>query len=164
MTRVSILGLTDYTSGHVWDDLVLPDGVDRQDVIDYICSECAEISLLYSRPETVQRKIGIWSRKNLANWRRILKALTEDYDPLHNYDRYEDWTDDGKTSVAGFNQAAGMTDRDAAQTTHKGHLYGNIGVTTAAQMIAGEMEVRTQYTLQDAILASFKNDFCVLVY
>ena len=112
----------------------------------------------------MQRKIGIWSRKNLANWRRILKALTEEYDPLHNYDRYEDWTDDGKTQVAGFNQAAGMTDRDAAQTAHKGHLYGNIGVTTAAQMIAGEMEVRTQYTLQDAILASFKNDFCVLVY
>lgn len=164
MVRMSILGLDNYTNGAVWDLLTLPDGADRSLITDYIDQECAELGLVYTDPDTVRSMIGVWSRKNLDNWGRILTALTEEYNPLHNYDRIEEWTDAGKTQVAGFDLDSGMADRDAGQSTHSGRIRGNIGVTTAAQMIAGELDIRTQHTFADVILNSFKNSFCILVY
>ena len=164
MIRLSILGLTEYTEGHVWDDFTVPAGIDRQDAIDNILAECAELSLVYTEQATVQMLIGLWSRKQAFNWEQLLKALEQAYNPLHNYDRHEEWTDSGSSQVAGFNESAGMADRDAAESDHKGHLYGNIGVTTAAQMLSGEMDVRTKYNVLDAIAQSFKDQFCIQIY
>lgn len=164
MVRLSILGLNEWTDGHVWDRFDVPDGVSRQDAIDNIMMECAELSLVYPDPDTMTFMIGLWCRKQMDNWTQIQKALKTSYDPLHNYDRHEEWKDTGASQVAGFNQSADMADRDAAQSDHTGHIYGNIGVTTAAQMIAGEMDVRMSYNLLDAITQSFKDQFCVQVY
>ena len=164
MVRMSILGLDNYTNGAVWDLLALPDDADRSLIIAYIEQECAELGLLYTDPDTVRSMIGVWSRKNLDNWGRILTALTEEYNPLHNYDRIEEWTDAGKTQVAGFDLDSGMADRDAGQSTHTGRVRGNIGVVSSATMLSGEIEVRMQYTFADVILDSFKKSFCILVY
>lgn len=164
MVRLSILGLNEYTDGHVWDLFDVPEGVSRQDCIDNIMAQCAELSLVYPHPSTMKFMIGLWTRKNMDNWVQMKKALETEYDPLHNYDRHEEWSDTGSSQVAGFNQDADLADRDAAQSDHTGHIYGNIGVTTAAQMIAGEMDIRTRFNLLDVICDSFKDEFCVQVY
>ena len=164
MTRLSILGLNEYTDGHVWDQFETPEEISRQDAIDAILMECAELSLVYTDPDTVTGMIGLWCRKQMENWRHIAQALLEEYNPLHNYDRHEEWTDKGQTQVAGFNQSADMADKDAAESDHKGHIYGNIGTVTSAEMILGEMDVRMRYTVLDAIVNSFKDSFCIQVY
>ena len=164
MVRLSILGLNEYTDGHVWDLFDVPEGVSRQDCIDNIMAQCAELSLVYPHPAAMKVMIGLWTRKNMNNWVQLKKALETEYDPLHNYDRHEEWRDTGASQVAGFNQDADLADRDAAQSDHTGHMYGNIGVTTAAQMIAGEMDIRTRFNLLDVICDSFKDEFCVQVY
>lgn len=172
MPKISILGLDEYTEGHVWDDLVLPVGTDANLVRGYICMQCAELGLVYTDPATMQTMIGIWSNKNLDSWTRIKTALDEQYNPTYNYDRHEDWTDSSSgtssTEVAGFNYSAGMADRDAAHSsgtgTHSGHIFGNIGVVSAMSLIREELELRSNFTLYDTILESFKNQFCILVY
>lgn len=218
MERLSILGLTSYDP-HIWDFFYLPSGANRQACIDYITQNCAEIGLVYSRPETMRDMIRVWSTTNLDGWKRIWLAMTENYNPLHNYDRYEEWTDNsagtssgttgstvsgtesrtssGTTSgtvtdkVAGFNQGAGLATKGEQTTSgtnsdtvtgststtangnnsnsttdnssHSGHLYGNIGVTTSATMLKEEQEVR-QLSFYDIILKSFKDNFCVQIY
>lgn len=164
MVRLSILGLNEYTEGHVWDSFDVPDGVSRQDAIDNIMMECAELSLVYPDPDTMTFMIGLWCRKQMDNWTQIQKALETSYDPLHNYDRHEEWKDTGASQVAGFNQSADMADRDAAQSDHTGHIYGNIGVMTSQAMVAEEVQLRLRYNLLDAITQSFKDQFCVQVY
>lgn len=164
MTRLSILGLNELTNGSVWDRLIVPDGIDRDNLINNILMECAELGLVYTDPDTMKNMIGIWSRKEQINWIQLKKALESEYDPLHNYDRHEEWRDTGSSQVAGFNQDAGMADRDAAQSDHTGHIFGNIGVTMATQMALSETAMRIQTNLLDAITQSFKNQFCVQVY
>ena len=44
------------------------------------------------------------------------------------------------------------------------HSYGNIGVTTAQQMITAELDLRTRWTLAGVILESFKRTMCVGVW
>ena len=46
---------------------------------------------------------------------------------------------------------------------HSGHLYGNIGVTTAAQMLTEERELY-KWDVYSAITQEFKEKFCVMVY
>lgn len=178
-SRLSIMGLYLYDNT-VFDELELPAGVDRQRVIDTIITDLAELSLVYADGDTMRKLIGIWSSAHVANWARIYRALSEDYNPLHNYDRHEEWEDNAtasaqgsdKKSVAGFNQAAGLVDTEQseqdtsseAQTLRNGHLYGNIGVTTSAQMLEGEINVRERFNIYDLISQSFKQKFCVMIY
>lgn len=178
MERLSILGVSKYRSD-IWENFQVPMGVSRQNAIDSILMECAELGLVYTDPDILKQQITLWSAKELPGWKRMQLALSKDYDPLHNYDRYEDWTDTGnasatgqnRNSVAGFNQSSGLATRDQSDQdtssnssgTHKGHLYGNIGVTTSAQMLEGELEIRQQNMI-DIIVCSFKNNLCVQVY
>ena len=89
------------------------------------------------------------------------------------------------TKQPGYNTAAGMvttqevdtnTSENAQQSnvsyvkdsenhinTRNGHLYGNIGVTTAAQMLTEEREL-DKWDVYQAITQEFKYKFCVLVY
>lgn len=46
---------------------------------------------------------------------------------------------------------------------HSGHLYGNIGVTTAAQMLTEERELY-KWDVYAAIAQEFKAKFCIMVY
>lgn len=46
---------------------------------------------------------------------------------------------------------------------HSGHLYGNIGVTTAAQMLTEERDLY-KWDVYAAITQEFKEKFCVMVY
>ena len=180
--RLSILGVTKYRID-IWEFFQVPLGVSRQNAIDSILIECAELGLVYTDPDILKQQIALWSAKELPGWKRMQLAFSEDYNPLHNFDRYEEWTDSGTASgsgtgqstnkVAGFNQSAGLADRDSTNQssssnssssgTHKGHLYGNIGVTTAAQMLEGELQIRQQNMI-DIIVNSFKNNLCVQVY
>ncbi len=182
-SRMSILGLYNYRPD-VFDDMTVPAGVVKSRVVDTILMECAEIGLTYAQPDIMKRMIKTWSYNKLPAWERILTALQEQYDPLHNYDRHETWTDTGSanasasgsnsTKVAGFNSSAALADRESnTQSTssnssssgaHTGHTYGNIGVTTSAQMLQGEIDVRTANDMYEIILQSFKNAFCVQMY
>lgn len=178
LDRLSILAMTRYDP-HIWNGFYLPTGANRQEAIDFICWQCAEIGLTYTEPATLKEAIRIWSTANQDGWSRIWLAMTENYNPLHNYDRYEEWTDTGSASatgqntnkVAGFNQSAGMADRDRSDSSssssssgaHSGHLFGNIGVTTSATMLKEEQEVR-QLSFYEIICKSFKDNFCVQVY
>ena len=174
MARLSILGLYNYRPD-IFDNMTVPTGVVKSRVIDTILMECAEIGLTYSNPDVMKQMIKTWSYNKLPAWKRIWDALEE----------HETWTDTGsatgsgsgstQTKVAGFNSATpSTTDRDSTtQSTssnssssgsHTGHIYGNIGVTTSAQMLQGEIDVRLANDMYQIICQSFKNEFCVQIY
>lgn len=89
---LSILGMLD-SYPELFSNLKLPDGIDRNNVVDAICIDCTELELLYPEPETLQYAIGVWSTVELPIWEK-LKATTEYvYNPIENYDRHEEYTD-----------------------------------------------------------------------
>lgn len=65
------------------------------------------------------------------------------------------------------------TSRDGTDNTQEGeqenvsrtsHIHGNIGVTTVAQMMAGELEISPKINIYNYITDSFKRRFCIMVY
>lgn len=176
---ISVLGMYNFNNG-LFDKFKVPEQIDKQDVVDSILLECAELPVVYTNWDLLQGAIGLLSKRRLHAWERMETALFEDYNPLHNFDRYEELGDEESTSSSGtadsvntVNGYNGDAERDRQNTTgnsntkrsnkHSGHLYGNIGVTTSAQMLEGELDVRKQ-DLISIIVREFKENFCIMVY
>ena len=79
----------------VFDLLSLPEGIEKDNVVDNIILECGEFETLYSDPFFMRTAIGTWSNKHYRTFEKWIAALNLEYNPLENYDRQEDWTDTG---------------------------------------------------------------------
>ena len=77
----------------LFTNLDIPDGLDRETVINNILLRCGESPLLYDNPDFIKLMIGTWSKKWKPSLERMITALDEEYNPLHNFDRYEKSTD-----------------------------------------------------------------------
>ena len=176
---ISVLGMWKFNNA-LFDKFTVPAQIDKQDVVDAILLECAELPVVYTNWDVLQGAIGLLSKRRIHAWERMATALFEDYNPLHNFDRYEDSNDDENIASTGradsvntVNGYNGDAEHDRQNTSgnsetkrgnkHNAHLYGNIGVTTSAQMIEGELEIRKQ-DLISIIVREFKENLCIMVY
>ena len=88
-----VQGVTD-----LWDGLTVPEGANKQTLIDAILYRSFEFPVLYMDARTVHDQIKIVSEMYADSMERTWAALTADYNPIHNFDRYEDSTDDREGS------------------------------------------------------------------
>lgn len=85
---VSLMAVYTYDNS-VLDDLVLPDDMNRDVLVNRLLHETAELSLLYSQPDTLKSMVKYWSESKLDIWTKLWDLGQEVYDPLVNYDRTE---------------------------------------------------------------------------
>lgn len=85
---VSILGLYNYDRT-IFDLLTLPEGLDNETLIKSICSELAELELLYPNAEVMKDLIGVWSAGSQYEWDKLYQTMLIEYNPIDNYDRTE---------------------------------------------------------------------------
>lgn len=178
---MSVKGLFDYDNT-LFNGMVIPSAMNKNALINYILMECSDLEILVTDPDTLKTLIESWSLSRKHSWERLYESTIQQYNMIHNYDRYEDWTDTGTGTGTGkntsqLNKAAyNRTDpipvekqqTDATSTTntrdvHSGHMYGNIGVTSSQDMILAERNV-DNYDVYQAITDEFKNKFCICVY
>lgn len=57
-----------------------------------------------------------------------------------------------------------LNENERENAVHQLRTHGNIGVTTVAEMMAGELDIYPRINLVNYIVNSFKNRFCLLVY
>lgn len=178
---LSVKGLYDYDQS-LFTGMVLPSAMDKNIMINYILEECSDLEISITNPDTLRIIIESWSLSRLPSWNRLYESTVADFNMLHNYDRYEDWTDTGNGSGTGSNtselnkaaynssdpvlaekETGNATSTTNSKNVHQGHMYGNIGVTTATQMLE-EARKLYEYDIYMAITNEFKHKFCVCVY
>lgn len=191
MTKITLFAWWNYTDGHLFDDLTVPAGADRQTLIDTILLRGGEFGTVYNDPFFIQHQVKTLAAQYQHSMERTWRALLEDYDPLHNYDRYEESEDtaDGSSTSKSDNQDTltsamqgdtAMTYNPTSQTTsdghstssdsskasgtHKAHLYGNIGVTTSATMLSEELDIRTRDNFYTLWAQMYVSELCVCIY
>ena len=166
---ISILGLYNLNDT-LFDDLVIPENMDSDLLINNLVTELAELELIYSDFNFMKFMIGVWSRKELPTWERVYQASVKEYDPIENYDRKEDWSDlvnryasassqlnsNGNTQhdVAGFNSTAMVTaSKDTSTETNTGSSSDNTNTSgTRHGRIHGNIGVTTsQQMLQSEL-------------
>lgn len=92
MSLMTVEGLYNYKNT-LFSEFVVPEGMDKQIAIDTICMRSRELEVLYPNLEFFSMRIGMWSRKNQYNWKKLYDTTLLEYNPIENYDRMEDWTD-----------------------------------------------------------------------
>ena len=176
---LSILALYNYDNS-IFDGLKMPqdenfvDILDKDTVIDTICSQNAELELLYSDPDTMKKLIKLWSDSSQYSWQKLAESLYFDYNPIWNKDgtiKEHETGGSGSSSeekVAAYNSATyeprsysnGRVDsgRDLERTEQ-----GNIGTVSTQKLIQEEREV-AMFNIYDRISEDFRNRFCLMVY
>lgn len=99
----------------IFDEFHLPDGIEKPLVVNNILSELGELSIIYSRPDTLKAMIDVWSSKQLRVWTELWDTMNYEYNPIDNYDRKENWTDTETRDLAGTNNQV----RDLSSTNHE---------------------------------------------
>mgnify|MGYP006887188957 CR=1 FL=1 len=99
--------------GDLFSNMVLPDGVDRDLVIETILEKYGMQSLMRPDPSYMKKHIGVWSRRHLLTWTKLYDTLNLKYNPIDNTDKYEDYTDTRTTSRT----TAGTSALNAKDTT-----------------------------------------------
>lgn len=95
-SKITLIGFYNYMDAS-GDDLFkyasFPSGINRDLAINTILMTGGEFEILYSDPNFMQNMIKLWSDKYQHTFERWVRALTEDYNPLHNFDRHEVYKD-----------------------------------------------------------------------
>lgn len=175
---MSLLGLYNWDTT-ILDGLTVPDDVDKNVLINNLLRECAELEIVYPQPEALKFFVKEWAKERLPVWERLTATLHYEYDPISNYDRREEWTDEssGNTEGTSENQTAGFNSASAnvpesrnsasssasGRNKRTGRAYGNIGVTTTQQMIEEERRI-SEFDIEHVIIQEFKKTFCLLIY
>lgn len=139
---LTIVGLYHYNP-KLFSKMVMPDGIDRDLLIDTIVMKGGDYEVLYPNPDLMEDLIGTWSRTWLptfTNWKRASDDLSE-IAPLENYDRLENWSD------------------NVNETTHSTGNTTGTGETTGADSSHGLASVTNNTTDTSKISADDVNDF-----
>lgn len=180
--KSTLLSYDFYLEDGLFKNLSVPDGIDKDALIEVILMECGEMQPVWTDPEFMQHMIGTWSKKWERTFEKWVAALEKEYDPLNNYDRTEEWETNTKSdmksvtssetnksaydtsSLTPYDKVTGNSTDDASgKETRKGHTYGNIGVTTSQQMLQAELDI-AKWNIYEHIKDLFMQDFCIMVY
>ena len=156
--------------------------LNRDDVINNILLQCAELEVIYPSPEMMKFAIGVWSASNLDAWNKLYASQLVKYNPIWNVDanisqnrtvnRDRDGTNQNINTVAGYNSEAwsnnnkdngSFTDNEDISDVFTERRTGNIGVTATQDLIKKERE-NADFSIIEYITQSFKERFCLLVY
>lgn len=187
-SEISLLGLYSWDNT-LFDDMVLPDTVHKDELIDNLLMETAEYEILYPDSAFMKMAIAAWSRKRIHTWERVSLVLYENYDPFINIKRDEvrkiihdrdltytnkgdtrtnenAWDDSSSDGVQTQNVKVDLTNTDKGQTitTETFHVEGDSAITDAQDVAMKEVQLRTKYDLYDYIIKDFIHRFCLMVY
>lgn len=99
---VTILGFDEWLKTQnksLFDKLTLPKGIDKEILTDNILLKASEFEVIYSNPDFMVNAIGLWSKKHFKTFEKWQSALELEFNPIENYDRIEEWSDENTGTV-----------------------------------------------------------------
>lgn len=91
--NITLLGFENYLNREnksVFDGLTVPASIDRDTLTNNILLRGGEFESLYGDPYFLRDMVGVWSNKMTPVFTKWAYAMSMEYNPIENYDRYED--------------------------------------------------------------------------
>ena len=98
--NLTLIGMYNYDNT-LFDELTLPVGVDKQAFINNLLLKSGEFELLYPSADFMKPAIKLWGIKWAHTFEEWLKGQAATWNPIENYDRYEESTDHDTSSGSG---------------------------------------------------------------
>ena len=100
----TLIGMYQYDDT-IFNDMVLPTGIDADLFKQSLLMEKGEFEVLYPNPDFMRHSIKLWSTKWFRTFSEWLKGTQAQWNPIYNYDRYEEGWDDHNRKYASVNNA-----------------------------------------------------------
>ena len=164
IAKYTLWGMEEYLnmeSKSLFDNIYIPDGIEKELLTDTIMLASNEYEPLYSNPYFMQEAIQKWFRTHYRTFDKWIKALNIEYDPLYNYDRTEEWTDDhegtdsrskdSKYSDTGLNKSNGSSESKMVNNLESKTEYGKTTTDEleVASYDSNSYEDREKHTIKD---------------
>lgn len=126
---LSIMGMYEYDAT-VFDGFDAPSYIDdnnvthtmnRDDIINNIVLQCAELELIYPSIEIMKLAIGVWSASNTRTWDKLYKSMYLEYNPIWNVDANETETEKNNRDI---NRQHMGTNKDTINSTNTESVQG----------------------------------------
>lgn len=187
--KITLNSLFNYDKS-LFNNIELNNYIDKDVMVSVILEKCGEFPLLYPDIDYMKYAINLFFKKHKNTFDKWSELYQLEYNPLHNYDRHEEYSDDdnlkatSKTSgtseskVSAFNdfensntyQPSSKNIGDNSGTTeskkhskHEAHLYGNIGVTTSMELWIAQFDL-VKINIYEEIAKLFADDYCIKIY
>lgn len=165
---LSILGLYQ-REPTLFDELELPGSMNKDVLIDNILYEAATLEAYYPDPNFMKFMIGRWSFMNQSVWQKLYDTTVLEYNPIFNYDRTEEWSEneqmlDKRTLTATERETS--TDNSSGEIRSSGTVQSELNVSgyNESSYVPREQTIETPDTLTsntsetDRIVSIDKND------
>lgn len=111
-SKMTLIGMYNWDDT-IFSELVLPTGIDKDLFINSLLLQGGEFEVLYPDPDFMKNAIKIWGMKWFRTFTEWFKGTQAEWNPIYNYDRYEDARDDGYRNYSSKN-TADYTDKRTA--------------------------------------------------
>lgn len=131
MANLTLIGLYNYDPT-LFDNLSLPTGIDKSLLINELLMKCGEFELLYPNLDFMKYQIGKWGEKNYFTFSKWIEALAAEFNPIHNYDRYEEY-EDSHNRASSDRSETGRVNTGTASQNATSDTTGNAATSNSAQ-------------------------------
>ena len=63
LSKLTLIGMHNYSEGAIWDDVVLPEGIEKELLINEILKQNGEFCLIYPQMDFLKAQITFFFRK-----------------------------------------------------------------------------------------------------
>lgn len=109
----------------LFDGIALPEGLDHDSMVNSILFEAAELPPIYTDPELLKQMIIHYFKTRLAIHSQLVSVLATEYDPIENYNRYEERSTSGTNAVTRSN-SENVTNSGTVTSSTQGSTSGEV--------------------------------------
>lgn len=138
---ISILTLNGMESAYqmiynksIFDGIQLPAGINLQTLVERIFIRCGEFSVMHTDPDYFKWQTDNFFKVHYNTFQKWYDALNIAYNPLENYDRYEQYAGNGNSSSQASSTGSGTTSETSSGTN------GNTTTNTVAAFNSSSYE------------------------
>lgn len=124
LSKLTLIGLYNYTSGTIFDLMELPEGIDKDILINQILKSGGEFPVIYPDSDFLQAQIKLWDMKWYHNFEKWNEVYYKSYEPLFNVDVKTVTEEHGKNHDESENASSGNRSGNGS-----GNSTGNNGST-----------------------------------
>ena len=120
LSKLTLIGIHNYTNGAIWDDIELPEGLDKDILINEILRRNGEFPVVWPDADFLKIQIDFFFKKWKHNFSRWVEAANKEYEALYNVDVTTTTTEEGtnEANSASSGQNNGTVSRSGSGTSN----------------------------------------------
>ena len=91
--KLTLIGMYEWDNT-LFSELTVPEGIDKDLFIDNLLLFRGEFEVLYGDPDFMKSAIKVWGLKWARTFAQWLRGTQSEFNPIYNYDRFEDIRDE----------------------------------------------------------------------